>query len=103
KYDPVTLSLAARPVVSFSVAGTDHCSGTPVQFNGTATGGKAPYTYIWKFADGTSSSLQNPEKILTSTGCGLDTLENTLIVIDDNGCSDTIKKSLIIKQAPDVG
>lgn len=31
-----------------------------IQFTGSATGGKAPYTWFWDFGDGTTSNLQNP-------------------------------------------
>jgi PKD repeat protein len=34
--------------------------GTLVEFSGSATGGKLPYSWSWDFGDGSSSSEQNP-------------------------------------------
>jgi PKD repeat protein len=41
---------------------------TPVQFQGTASGGYPPYTYNWVFGDGNISMQQNPSHRYTNPG-----------------------------------
>jgi large repetitive protein len=79
------------------------CSGTPVQFTaGPITGGLPPFTYLWKFGDNTSSTLQNPTHSFVSLGCGTAVLWDTLIVTDANGFSDSVRLPINVRQKPDV-
>ncbi len=39
-----------------------------VQFNGSVTGGTAPYTWEWKFGDGATATEQNPTHTYTAPG-----------------------------------
>jgi gliding motility-associated-like protein len=56
-----------------------------INFISTATGGTAPYSWVWDFGNGQSSSAQNPSN--TFTGAGTYTV--TLVTIDANGCIDS--------------
>ena len=40
----------------------------PIQFRGSATGGSPPYTWLWDFGDGSTSTEQNPVHTYTSPG-----------------------------------
>jgi hypothetical protein len=51
--------------------------GEPVQFNGFATGGDAPYSWEWNFGDGNFSSEQSPSYTYTNPGNYLVTLTVT--------------------------
>ena len=55
-----------------------------IQFHGSATGGKKPYSWYWDFGNGYSSTLQNPTQIYNRTGV----YSVLLTVTDDNGNSD---------------
>jgi len=61
-----------------------------VNFTASASGGKSPYSYSWKFGDGQSSSLQNPSHTFNSGG----TYTVTLTVTDST--SNTATDSLTI-------
>jgi PKD repeat protein len=41
---------------------------TPVTFTGSATGGTAPYSYVWTFGDATSAFGESYSKTYTATG-----------------------------------
>ena len=40
----------------------------PIQFSGSASGGKPPYSYYWDFCDGGISTLQNPKHTYLNGG-----------------------------------
>src|SRR6185437_9917075 len=48
--------------LSATAKGTPSTGNAPltVSFTGSATGGKAPYSYSWNFGDGSTSTAQNP-------------------------------------------
>jgi PKD repeat protein len=61
-------------------------SGQPpllVNFIGSASGGLAPYSYLWNFGDGSSSTVQNP----THTYSVMGIYAATLTVTDKNAAS----------------
>jgi len=51
-----------------------------INFTGSASGGKSPYTYSWDFGDGNTSSSQNPSYTYSTAG----TYTVTLTVTDSN-------------------
>lgn len=80
------LALMARNAVKYLVlvsASLDSISSSsgsaPFTFTctGSATGGQPPYTYLWDFADGSSSPEQNPTHTYDSPGSYLVTLTAT--------------------------
>lgn len=70
------LALMARNAVKylvlvradFSVSSSSGSAPLTVAFTGTATGGQPPYTYLWQFGDGLSSTAQNPSHTFTTAG-----------------------------------
>lgn len=74
--------------VTCQITGATPGSGTaPLQvaFTGTAAGGTAPYTYAWRFGDGSSAKTRTANHIFQSAG----TFSVQLIVEDSRGDSDT--------------
>lgn len=60
--------------------------GWSVQFEGSATGGELPYTWLWDFGDGVGTSTeQNPEYTYAEAGEYI----VTLTVTDDNSLFDS--------------
>ncbi|MFV8389914.1 beta strand repeat-containing protein, partial [Flavobacterium sp. LB1P71] len=51
----------------YSVACTTN-TGVAVQFSNTTNGGKAPFSYLWNFGDGTTSTAISPLHNYTTTG-----------------------------------
>jgi len=70
------LGLMARNAAKFLVlvnnrpSASSYAGSAPmtVTFTGSATGGQQPYTYLWQFGDGTSSTAQNPSYTFTAAG-----------------------------------
>ena len=54
-----------------------------VAFNSNPSGGTAPYSYLWDFGDGTTSTLANPIHNYTS----INSLSACLTVTDSTGCT----------------
>jgi PKD repeat protein len=66
---PLTVLPAPTPLAA--TASSNVTAGTApleVGFQGSASGGVAPYSYHWRFGDGTSSALQNPSHKYSSPG-----------------------------------
>ncbi len=74
----VNATVAAPPVSAVTANATSVCAGTPVQFNGSSTGGPAT-TYQWTFPGGTpsASNLQNPTVTYSANGTYSVTLTTT--------------------------
>ncbi|HAE36162.1 MAG TPA: hypothetical protein DCG22_10240 [Bacteroidetes bacterium] len=77
------------PAIDFTADETISCEEPfTVNFDNLSTGDYMPFTYLWDFGDGTTSTEANPEHSYGSYGA----FDVTLIVTDDNGCSDTTTK-----------
>jgi gliding motility-associated-like protein len=91
--DSVTKSVVviAGPAVSFVASNLTGCKVPhTVTFTNTSTNG---VSYLWKFGDGTSSTLQNPTHTYTKFGnYGI-----TLTVTNRNGCKDSLTKTELVK------
>jgi PKD repeat protein len=82
----VGITVAPALVVNGSTTPSSGSAPLAVDFSGTATGGKAPYTYAWATGDGTTSSSQN---FVHSYAVG-GTYTATLTVKDNNGGAGTV-------------
>src|SRR5688572_16959507 len=85
----VDVTMGTNPIVGFSIANNDGCSGTTMQFLASVNAGSFPFTYNWDFGDGTTSSEQNPTHVFDTIGCGVADFSVTLTVTDANGCTGT--------------
>jgi len=66
----VTVTVQARPSLT-AIASASRASGPAplaVSFAGSASGGIAPYSYLWTFGDGGSSASRNPSHTYRSAG-----------------------------------
>lgn len=96
-----TKIVVAAPTADFSFNNNNSCSGTPITFNPIITG-DAPYTYLWDFGDGTSSTSSNPTHAFTALGCGTQNFTVKLTVTDRNGLSNSATKMVLVQQKPDL-
>jgi PKD repeat protein len=53
-------------------------------------------SHNWKFSDNTNSNLLNPTKTVTDTG----NLVVKLISTSNNGCADSLSKTVNVRKAP---
>ncbi len=95
----VSIKVNALPTVDFSFL-DNQCSGTAVAFNPNITG-TGPFTYLWDFGDGTTSTENNPTHLFNSIGNGIKAFSVSLTVTDKSTCKTSVSKSANIKQAPD--
>ncbi|MBI4931763.1 MAG: PKD domain-containing protein [Bacteroidetes bacterium] len=63
----------------------------PAEFNDLSTG--APVQWFWNFGDSTGDTVQNPFHLYADTGAYV----VTLIVVSNNGCRDTVQKTVEVK------
>lgn len=71
------------------------CSRTLTKFKFTGTKPSSPIitTFLWNFNNEASSSIENPSHLFSTVG----KKTSTLILTSNNGCTDTIKKTLEVK------
>jgi gliding motility-associated-like protein len=82
------------PVASFVVS--DHCFGTSALFSNQSFISSGGLTSSWDFADGNTSTQEDPAHLYTVIG----NYEVTLIVKSAQGCEDTFKKHLYVSPKP---
>lgn len=82
---PAHIQVYALPAPFFTAATTHFCEppGNAVFSNGTT--GTGPFSYIWRFGDGGSSTATSP----SHTYAGVGSYNVTLVVTDGNGCKDS--------------
>jgi len=67
-----------------------------VSFTGGATGGVPPYSFLWDFGDGTTSTAQNPVHTYTSGG----RFKAVLTVTDSSGNDDSDSVTIKVSAVP---
>ncbi len=95
---PVSITVYDLPVLS-ATASTPVCPGDDIDLSGSATGGLAPYTYVWTGPAGFSSFDQNPT-ITSATEANQGTY--TLTVTDGHGCVSSTTVPVIVDDPPTI-
>lgn len=73
------------PTADFTAVDHFGCAPFSAVFNEASTPGSAPIrAWIWNFGDGASSNQKNPSHTFSQSG----NFNITLLVVDQNGCSD---------------
>ncbi len=89
-------TVLAAPVTNFTIPASV-CAGTAVTFTDKSLdSGKVIKSWIWKFGDGTTSTLQNP--VHTYTTPGIDTV--SLTSVSSSGCQSTTQQYIKINNLP---
>ncbi len=102
-YGPITITVHQYPSAGFSFSPNNQCSSTPVSFTNTSNG--TGLTYTWTFADPASggnniSTAINPVHTFIGTpGNGTQSF-TVKLVADNNGCKDSITKTITTSQVP---
>lgn len=95
RYDNLVLS----PSVDFTFSSDEACSETPILFTPLISG-DAPFSYLWDFGDGTTSTKSNPNHSFTALGCGSQKFNVKLTITDKNGLVNSVTKVIAVKQKP---
>ena len=74
--------VGSRPVINFIATPRDACAKMSISFNDLSTGN--PDQWLWRFGDGSTSTLRNPSHKYTDTGYFTVTL-----IAYNNGCADS--------------
>jgi PKD repeat protein len=90
-----------KPVVNWSFAPDNVCGNIPIVFTNNSTGNNN--TYLWNFADGSTTSTFNPShQFLSATGpSGTQTFNVKLAATNFYGCKDSVTKPVTIIKIPD--
>ena len=88
-----------KPSARFEMTANDNQNNPAgygeVSFMNISGGGTSPYSNVWNFGDGNSSVESNPvHRYATNTDYFGEPFIPELIVLDANGCGDTVSKSL---------
>lgn len=78
-----TIRVSAKPVTAFTYNPPTPQENTATNFTNTSTGAAS---YLWRFGDGDSSTMESPSHIFPSTGQFSVCLEAT----NSDGCADTV-------------
>lgn len=81
------ITVNSTPTINF-IANNTHGCNAPFSVNFTDLTPNA-VAWLWNFGDSTTSTFQNPSHTYNASG----TYSVTLIVTDNNGCSDTLTKN----------
>ena len=75
---------STKPVVAFSATPRNTCAKTDIQFKDETTGGASKW--LWRFGDGSTSTVQNPTKKYVDTG-----YFDVQLIVWNRGCADSVK------------
>lgn len=92
-----SLEVTVSDVINVAVpTNTNACAGEVTQFNANtpATGG--PYTFLWNFGDGASSTDENPTHIFNPAG----TYTVTLAITSPGNCTGTSSTNVVVPAKP---
>ncbi len=92
------VTINAAPNAEFGMTNNPAVAQEPIYFSDFSTPTNSVTNWYWNFGDEGSSTLNNPSHAYSSAGIYI----ITLTVFDNNGCSDTISKSVEITLLPQV-
>lgn len=96
--DSVRITVATTTTLQATAAANPTSGAAPlaVQLTGAATGGTAPYSWLWSFGDGSTSTQQSPSHTFSSAG----TYQVTLTVVDSASATATANVSISVTSPP---
>ncbi|MDD5219480.1 MAG: Ig-like domain-containing protein, partial [Candidatus Bipolaricaulis sp.] len=72
------------------------CLGNSAAFANATTGGRTPYSYLWEFGDGTTSTAESPSHRYALPG----DYTVSLTVADASGVTSTARRDLMVAEPP---
>lgn len=88
-----TVKVSAQPNANFSIAEREGCSPFCIEVENSSTINSGSIsTWYWDLGDGTTSADKIPTKCYSNTSNAPESYDITLVVVSDEGCSDTMVK-----------
>ncbi len=81
------------PQVDFTADGRRGCAPQSINFQAQVFAAASIQSWNWDFGDGNTSNQENPSHVYTSDG----TYDVKLVVVDANGCTDSLTKTQFIR------
>lgn len=97
--DTVIKDVEVYPTPSAVFASNNACLNSEVVFDNQSTTTSDTIEYQWNFGDGNTSIDQTPKNTYTKDG----TYNVLLVVNSENGCKDSVEKSIEIYPLPEAG
>ena len=95
-----TITIYPKPNVGFTINNSSQClNGNSFVLNDTSTISSGTLNRNWDFGNGSNSSLSNPTISYTDAN----TYQVKIVSISNNGCSDSVIKTVTIFPKPNVG
>lgn len=90
------------PVAGYTFSPDNVCGNENIQFANTSSTGE-PLSFLWNFADGNTSSSQNPShQFLSAIGLpGTQVFPVSLSVTNVFGCKDSVSHNVTVRKVPD--
>ena len=98
--DTISVVRSARGTVSGPLK---ICDSLPATFTGSVVNKMDSVAWLWKFGNGDSSILQNPNPVYLTTGKDSVFNDTVLLITQLNNCFDTTKVPLVVNPRPFVG
>ncbi|MCI4668479.1 MAG: PKD domain-containing protein [Bacteroidia bacterium] len=96
----IPIEIYSPPAPNFTYTPNRGCEPLEVSFTNTTTAGSGTIVSMyWEFGDGNASGALNPTHTYTQAG----NYTVNLIVLDDNGCQDTLSQDVEVLEIPDPG
>ncbi len=96
--DPTYDTILINPTPDIDFDYTVVCEGLPTQFGNTSASQNLE-TIHWDFGDGYFNTSENPEHLFETHGA----YEVTMSVVDEEGCTNDIQKTVSVDQIPSPG
>ncbi|MGQ0827861.1 MAG: PKD domain-containing protein, partial [Bacteroidota bacterium] len=93
-----TITIFGKPTANFTTSAMPSCVGQTITFTDGSTGGGTLTSWAWDFGDG--NILTTSTGVVTHSYSSGGTFPVSLIVTDNNGCSSSIIKSVIVLASP---
>lgn len=92
-----TITVYPSPVAGFNVSPSQMCQNNNLfTFTNTSTISSGTMSYLWKFGDNTTSTIQHPTHSYSSSG----NFDIVLVVTSNNGCRDSVNKTITVHPKP---
>lgn len=100
--DSISLPVVVNPTpdVTFTVNNSSQCiNGNSFTFSNTSSVTAGTISYEWSFGDGNTNNTASPNYTYSTPG----TYQAKLIVTSNNGCRDSLKRTVTVFSKPTIG